>query len=110
MRWLIQKIFAEVIDAVTLLGKVNHQITFKRNEIVNNALSEDYKTICGQDHSESKELLGDNLADNVKKKRLHVPRTSKFQIKGWYYILVFPGIQHLFPQATQRLASVQPIL
>ena len=59
MRWLIQKIFAEVIDAVTLLGKVNHQITFKRNEIVNNALSEDYKTICGQDHSDSKELLGD---------------------------------------------------
>lgn len=47
-----------------------------------NALSEDYKTICGQDHSESKELLGDNLADNVKKKRLHVPRTSKFQIRG----------------------------
>ena len=110
MRWFIQKIVAKVIDAVTLLGKVNHQITFKRNEIVKNALSEDYKTICGQDHSESKELLGDNLADNVKKKRLHVPRTSKFQIKGWYYILVFPGIQHLFPQATQRLASVQPIL
>ena len=28
---------------------------------------EDYKTTCEQDHSDSKQLLGDDLADNVKK-------------------------------------------
>ena len=32
-----------------------------------NALSKGYKTICEQDHSECKQLLGDYLDDNVKK-------------------------------------------
>ena len=44
-------VVANVKDVVTLLGKVNHQINIERNERVKNALSEDYKTICGQDHS-----------------------------------------------------------
>ena len=57
------------IDPLTLLGKMNHQMTFERNERLKNALPEDYKTICEQDHSESKELLGDDLANNVKKEK-----------------------------------------
>ena len=42
-------------------------MTFKRKERLKNTLSKDYKTICEQDHSDSKQLLGDDLADNVKK-------------------------------------------
>ena len=60
-------VVVKTIDAITLLGKANHQMTFERKEILKNALSEDYKTICEQDHSDSKQLLGDDLADNVKK-------------------------------------------
>ena len=41
-------------------------MTFERKERLQNALLEDYKTI-EQDHSDSKQLLGDDLADNVKK-------------------------------------------
>ena len=60
-------VVVKAIDAITLLGKANQQITFERKERLKNALSEDYKTICEQDHSDSKQLLGDDLADNVKK-------------------------------------------
>ena len=42
-------------------------MTFERKERLKNALSEDYKTICEKDHSDSKQLLGDDLAENVKK-------------------------------------------
>ena len=42
-------------------------MTFKRKERLKNALPEDYKTICEQDHSDSKQLLGDDLAENAKK-------------------------------------------
>ena len=46
----------KAIDAITLTGKVNHQMTFERKEKWKNALPEDYKTICEQDHSESKQF------------------------------------------------------
>ena len=82
-------VVVKAIDAITLLGKANHQMTFERKERLKNALSEDYKTICEQDHSDSKQLLGDDLADNVKKvkvthsmnqfisnKRLRLPSSS----------------------------------
>lgn len=36
-----------VVNAITLVGKVNHQVTFERKERLRNALSEDYKTIYG---------------------------------------------------------------
>ena len=42
-------IVVKAIDALTLLGKANHQITFERKERFKNALSEDYKTICEQE-------------------------------------------------------------
>ena len=49
-------------DAITLLGKVNHQMTLDE--------SKDCKMfclkICEKDHSESKQFLGDDLANNVK--------------------------------------------
>ena len=57
----------KTIDAITLLGKVNHQMTSEIKERLKNALSEDYKTICKQGHSDSKQLLGNDLVDNVKK-------------------------------------------
>ena len=57
----------KVIDAITLLGKANHQMTFEIKERLKNGLSEDYKIICEQDHSDYKQLFGDDLADNVKK-------------------------------------------
>ena len=42
-------------------------MTFERKKSLKNILLEDYKTTCEQDHSDSKQLLGDDLADNVKK-------------------------------------------
>ena len=66
------KTFKKTIDAITLLGKVNHQMTFERKERLKSALLKDYKTICEQDHFYSKQLLGDDLADNVEKQRLHI--------------------------------------
>ena len=60
-------VVVKAIDAITLVDKANHQMTFQRKERLKNTLLEDYKTIYGQDHSESKELLRDDLADNVKK-------------------------------------------
>ena len=56
-----------VVKAITLLGKANHQITFERKERLKNDSSEDYKTICEQDHSDSEQSLRDDLPDNVKK-------------------------------------------
>ena len=53
-------------SAIALFDKVNHQMTFERKERLNNTLSEGYKSICEQDHSESKQLLGDDIADNMK--------------------------------------------
>ena len=42
-------------------------MTFERKEKLKNALSEGYETICEQDHSDFKKLLGDDLANNVNK-------------------------------------------
>ena len=60
-------VVAKATYAITLLEKANQQITFERKERLKNALSKDYKTICEQDHSHSKEMLGDDLAGNGKK-------------------------------------------
>ena len=60
-------VVGKAIDATALLVKVNYQITFERKERLKNALSEDYKTICEQDHSDCKQMLGEGLTDNVKK-------------------------------------------
>ena len=58
-----------VVKAITLLGKANHQMTFERKERLKNPFLKDYKTICEQDHSDSKQFLGDDLPDNVKKSK-----------------------------------------
>ena len=60
-------VVVKAIDAITLLGKLNYQTTFEMKERLRNALSEDYKTFFEEDHSDSKQMLGDYLADNVKK-------------------------------------------
>ena len=60
-------IVVKAIDAITLLGRANYQFIFERKERLKNALSDDYKAICEQDHSDSKQLLGDDLAENIKK-------------------------------------------
>ena len=60
-------VVVKAIDAITLLGKANHQMAFERKERSKYASSEDYKIICEQGHSDSKQLLGDDSADNVKK-------------------------------------------
>ena len=62
-------VVVKALDAITLLRKANHQMTFERKEILKNAFSEDYKTIFEQDHSDSKQMLGDDLVENVKKAR-----------------------------------------
>ena len=60
-------VVVKTIGVFTLLGKLNHQMTFERKERLKNVLAEDYKTICQQNHFDSKQLLLDDLGDNVKK-------------------------------------------
>ena len=59
---------------------LNHQITFERKERLENALAEDYKTICKQQYS--KQLLRDNFGDKVKKaKATHKSSHRRCSIK-----------------------------
>ena len=60
-------VFVKAIDATTLLGMAKHQMTFERKKILENPFSEEHGTICEHGHSDSKQLLGDGLAHNVKK-------------------------------------------
>ena len=62
-----KEVVVKAIEAISLLGKANHQMTFEKKERLKNVLSEDYKTISEQDYSDSKQLREDNSADNVKK-------------------------------------------
>ena len=55
------------IDTITLLGRVSQQITIERKDRLKTSLSEDYRNICDQDHSNSKLLFDDDLAENVKR-------------------------------------------
>ena len=47
--------------------KWSEQITFECKERLRSALSEDYHSICDQDHSSPKFLLGDDLAEYIRK-------------------------------------------
>ena len=98
-------VVVKAIDAITLLGKANHQMTFERKERLKNALSEDYKSICEQDNSDSKQLLADGLTDNVKKAKA----THSMNQSISNYFLVLLGIQRPFIRATQRLVPIPPI-
>ena len=60
----LKKVVVKAIYAIILLGRASKQITFER---LRSALSEDYRSICDQDHSSSKCLLGDDLAENIRK-------------------------------------------
>ena len=51
-----KELVVKAIDAITLLGRASKQITFERKEQLRSALSEDYQSICNQDHSSSKFL------------------------------------------------------
>ena len=42
-------VVVKAIEAITLLGKANHQMTFEKKEGLKNVLSEDNKTISEQD-------------------------------------------------------------
>ena len=78
-------VVVKAIDDIILLGKVDHQMTFERKERLKNAFSEDYKIVCVQDHSDPKQLLEGDLADNVKKaKATHSMNQSisNFQLRG----------------------------
>ena len=62
-----KEVVVKTIDAITLLGRASKQITFERMERLKSALSKDYQSICDQDRSSSKFLLGDDLAENIRK-------------------------------------------
>ena len=57
----------KAIDAITLFGRASKQIIFEHKERLRSALWEDYRSICDQDNSTSKFLLGDDLAGNIRK-------------------------------------------
>ena len=60
------------IDTITLLGRESQQITIERKDRLKTSLSEDYRNICDQDHSNSKLLFDDDLAENVKRAKANV--------------------------------------
>ena len=62
-----KEVVVKTIDAITLLGRASKQITFERMERLKSALLKDYQSICDQDRSSSKFLLGDDLAENIRK-------------------------------------------
>ena len=62
-----KEVVVKAIDAIILLGRASKQITFKCKEQIRSAMSEDYQSICDQDHSSSKLLLGDDLTENIRK-------------------------------------------
>ena len=51
-----KEVVVKATHAITLLGRALKQITFERKERLRSALSEDYRSICDQDHSSSKFL------------------------------------------------------
>ena len=53
-------------DTITLLGR-QYQIIFQQKERQKSSLLEDYRTICNKDHLSSRFLLGNGLADDVRK-------------------------------------------
>lgn len=53
-------------DTITLLGR-QYQIIFQQKERQKSSLLEDYRTICNKDHLSSGFLLGNGLADDVRK-------------------------------------------
>ena len=54
-------------DTITLLGRQYQQIIFQEKKRQKSFLLEDYRTICNKDHSSSEFLLGNGLADDVRK-------------------------------------------
>ena len=65
-------IVLKFIDTIATLGKMNHQMTYERKERLKNVLLKDYKAICEQDHSESKQLFGIIWLIMLKKQRLYI--------------------------------------
>ena len=57
-------------------------MTFERKERIKNILSEYYKTIYEQDRSDSKQLLGDDLSDKVKKAKATHSMNQSISNKG----------------------------
>ena len=60
-------VIVKPIDVITLIGRASQKITFERKERIRSALSEDFRSVCDQDHSSSKFLLGNDLAENIRK-------------------------------------------
>lgn len=64
---ILQDVLISFIDAIALLGRANQQITNEHKDRLKASLSEDYRNICGQDHSDYKLLFGDDLAKNIRR-------------------------------------------
>ena len=105
-------VVVKAIDTITLLGKANHQMTFEWKERLKNALSEDYKTICQQGHSDSKQLLRDGLDDNVTKAKATHSMNESISNKRLRLSSSSPRNPTFFIRATQKLVPVPvpPIL
>lgn len=64
---ILQDVVISFIDAIALLGRANQQITNEHKDRLKASLSEDYRNICGQDHSDYKLLFGDDLIKNIRR-------------------------------------------
>ena len=73
-----------------------------------NALPKNYKTIFGQNHSESKRFLGDDLADHVKKAKATHPMKQSISDEGLRVSSSSARNPTSFTQTLQRLAPVPP--
>ena len=57
------------IKIITLPGEANQQVTIEHKDRLKTSLSEDHRNILDQNHSNSKLLFGDDLAENVRRAR-----------------------------------------
>ena len=74
-------VIAKCLDARTLLGKANTQVTTERKERIRSAPSEDIQGLCDQDHSLSTKLLVDFVILFLKRNDIRKIKQLQYFIK-----------------------------
>ena len=64
---ILQDVVILFINAIALFGRANQQSTNEHKDRLKTSLSQDYRNICGQDHSDYKLLFGDDVAKNIRR-------------------------------------------
>ena len=63
----IRKVMGDTVDSITLMVRAQKQISAERKEHQKRVLNKDIRTLCNKETSHSKNLLGENLMESMKK-------------------------------------------